>query len=71
MWLIKGPRIQGPYTQFLARALIDLSKTGYNGTGKLPKKGNKTDNRSSEDCMWVIDSVWFPGLVAIFLSCDS
>lgn len=47
----------GTLYKFLARALIDLSKTSYNGTGKLPKKGNKTDNRSSEDCMWVIDSV--------------
>lgn len=60
-WLI-GTEDQGPYTQFLARAVIDLSKKSYNGTGNLPKKGNETDNRSSEDSIWVIDSVWFPGL---------
>lgn len=47
--------------------LIDFFKKRYNGIGKFLEKGNKIEIRSVEDSMWVKDSIWFLGLVVIFL----
>ena len=55
-------------TLYITPSYPMISLRRYNGTGKLPERGDKTDNRSAEDRMWVIDSTWFPGLVATFLS---
>lgn len=52
-----GTEDSGIYAQILAGALIDFSKKRYNGTGKLPEKGNKTETRSAEDSMWAKDSI--------------